>query len=217
MPISLLLNRYKRFIIHLVNPFYKVKTHLPSNGIFIWMGDLLCYFLDLFFIAEFFMLSNILVKRDIRKMNEKEMAIANAVFKDTLLTSHIFIDDTASFLTKKHNFAYVSFNLINWWGNMRDEVFAHELMHVYQFQKFGFVYIFRAILAQHSKAGYDYGGIDGLTLARENGKTLFDFNFEQQASIIEHYYALCHIKGRTIPEDILKLYHSFYMQIFSKP
>lgn len=217
MPVRPLLGRYQRFINHLINPIFKIKSHLPSNHFLIWLGDLFFYTFDLFFIAEVFILLNIITKSGIRKMDQREMSIANEIYKDTILKDYVFIDDTASFLTKKHNFAYVSFNLINWWGNMRPEVFVHELMHVYQFQKFGFVYVFRAIIAQHSQEGYDYGGIEGLSLARKNGKSLFDFNFEQQASIIEHYYAICQRKERYITDEAKELYHSFYTQLFNKP
>ena len=59
-------------------------------------------------------------------------------------------------------------------------------------KKYGiaYVYIVRALWAQKSKEGYDYGGIEGLAQAINEGKGLFDFNFEQQASIIEHYFDL---------------------------
>ncbi len=211
MPTGIILNRYKRFFRHLLFPVYKFKDHLPSKNIIEWIIDLLFYFGDLFFIAEVFILSNLLLKRGIRKMNDAEKLIARNVFNNTILYDNVFIDDNASFLVKKHKFAYVSFNLINSWGSIRDDIFIHELMHVYQFQKFGFVYVYRALKAQFSREGYDYGGPKGLLKAKEQGKTLFEFNFEQQASIIEHYYAIRQSK-EVLLTDVAKEIYSHYAQ-----
>ncbi len=67
------------------------------------------------------------------------------------------------------------------------EILLHELVHVYQYERAGSRYFAEALLAQH-EAGYDYGGVDALQLARLQGKHLRDFNREQQAQIVQDYY-----------------------------
>lgn len=68
----------------------------------------------------------------------------------------------------------------------------HELTHVWQFQHMGWAYLWQAIHAQITLGSkvYDYGGWEGLREKREQGWTLFDFNVEQQATIIQDYYTL---------------------------
>ncbi len=217
MPLPLIVDRYTRFIKHLIYPFYKFKNHLPSANPMEWTIDLLFYFFDLLFIGELFILINLLAKKEIRSMNEIEKLIARNVFEDAILFDHVYIDEKATFLTRKHRFAYVSFNMINGWGSMRDDVFIHELMHVYQYQKFGFVYVYRAIKAQYSNDGYDYGGPKGLIIAKKEGKLLFDFNFEQQASIIEHYYAIKQSKDVLLDDEAINTYNYYVMQLYESP
>jgi hypothetical protein len=77
---------------------------------------------------------------------------------------------------------------------MDDALLIHELVHVWQYQRLGFRYIPQALRAQASGAGYDYGGTEALYRARREGKTLFDFNLEQQADIIADYFRL--LQGR---------------------
>ena len=84
---------------------------------------------------------------------------------------------------------------INSWGEMHDDVFIHELVHVWQYERFGAMYIAKALLAQREE-GYNYGGRSRLAKARELGGKLTDFNFEQQADIVMDYYRL--ITGRSV-------------------
>lgn len=67
-------------------------------------------------------------------------------------------------------------------------VLIHELVHVWQYQHFGAVYIGKALKAQKSKEGYNYGGMENLYHQMLKGNTLTHFNFEQQAEILEDYY-----------------------------
>jgi len=67
----------------------------------------------------------------------------------------------------------------------------HELTHAWQYQHIGLRYIVQALAAQlklGSKA-YDYGGEAGLLAARARGQRLVEFNVEQQADIVCHFYA----------------------------
>lgn len=69
----------------------------------------------------------------------------------------------------------------------------HELTHVYQFESIGSIYMYEAIRAQRSKEGYTYGEDnkewEQLVEDRKEDNMRFEnYNREQQASIIEHYY-----------------------------
>jgi hypothetical protein len=64
----------------------------------------------------------------------------------------------------------------------------HEITHAWQFQTIGWLYFFRAVMAQLTGKPYDFGGEAGLRAARERGDTLFSFNPEQQGDITRSYY-----------------------------
>jgi hypothetical protein len=64
---------------------------------------------------------------------------------------------------------------------------VHELVHVYQHERLGSVYIGQCLYAQ-ATTGYDYGGPAGLRQARAEGKRYCHFNREQQAQIVQDYY-----------------------------
>ncbi|MBN2555091.1 MAG: hypothetical protein JXA97_04045 [Anaerolineales bacterium] len=66
----------------------------------------------------------------------------------------------------------------------------HELTHCWQYQQDGIIYLFQALKVQlqQGSCAYHYGGADGLNQARQHGMKLKDFNREQQADIVRHYY-----------------------------
>lgn len=69
---------------------------------------------------------------------------------------------------------------------------VHELTHVWQYQKTGWTYAIKAIWAQLTE-GYNYtenGKTPEQSLrdARTAGKTLYDYNFEQQGDLLADYY-----------------------------
>ena len=67
------------------------------------------------------------------------------------------------------------------------DILLHELVHVYQFERIGSLYIWQALRAQRTE-GHDFGGWTGLAEERGRGKRLKDFNREQQGKIVESYY-----------------------------
>jgi hypothetical protein len=69
-------------------------------------------------------------------------------------------------------------------------ILVHELVHVYQHERAGSVYMGEAIYAQQT-VGYDYGDADGLRRVRDVGKCYRDFNREQQAQIVQDYFCRC--------------------------
>ena len=60
----------------------------------------------------------------------------------------------------------------------------------WQFEHLGIRYIPRALWAQKTTMGYNYGGINELRSCLEEGTGLIDFNMEQQADIITDYYLI---------------------------
>jgi len=77
-------------------------------------------------------------------------------------------------------------------GRSLEGLIVHELVHVLQHERLGSVYIGQCLRAQRTE-GYDYGGVEGLRTARDQGKRLRDFNREQQAQIAEDYYNYCRV------------------------
>ncbi len=76
------------------------------------------------------------------------------------------------------------------WDISNMQWLVHELTHAWQYQHTGAGYLFRALWAQfrYKDAAYEYGGPDGLGAHRLEGGTLFSFNPEAQATIVEDYY-----------------------------
>ncbi len=88
--------------------------------------------------------------------------------------------------------AHVEFFKIPW--------LMHELAHTWQYQRYGWIYLAKAIAAQvrgGSKA-YEFGGEEGLRKALEQGCKFSDFGFEQQGEFCRaYYYRLAHKKDIT--------------------
>lgn len=88
--------------------------------------------------------------------------------------------------------AFTTFHTINMptFGPHRRANFAillHELVHVYQYERTGGLYVAEAIYAQLT-AGYDYGGPDQLQQCLMNGLCYRNLNREQQAQLVQDYY-----------------------------
>lgn len=67
---------------------------------------------------------------------------------------------------------------------------VHELTHAWQFQHLGWLYLWKAVVAQlrEKDKAYDYGGEEGLKKSRKNKKIFKQFNPEQQGNIVQAYY-----------------------------
>ena len=72
-------------------------------------------------------------------------------------------------------------------GGVARHVMMHELTHVCQYELVGAIYMPEAIHAQQT-AGYDYGDISQPPSV--TGRHYADMNREQQAQIVEDYWAL---------------------------
>lgn len=153
-----------------------------------WWGTLLIYILELFGIGGIYQTFAEIIKFNTRPLSSKEIEIAKTIFGDGLNYELIRWDKKAYFGAKKHKIAYVSFHTINSWGTLRADIFIHELVHVWQYEQMGAVYMPRALAAQKTKEGYNYGGIE--PLERYAYKGLSAFNLEQQADIIADYFRI---------------------------
>lgn len=87
---------------------------------------------------------------------------------------------------------------------------AHELMHVYQFQHFGSGYISKSLNAY--ACAYVKTGKSAKARAYElvEGKSLFDYNVEQQAEIVEHWH-----RHESVRKD--KRYQKLMAELRAKP
>jgi hypothetical protein len=183
--------RIKRLWQHVIHPFYRpITNEFPPKSVLEWSVDAGFYIMDIVAMPEVYEIIFSILKRKTRPLTIQEKALAKSIFGDSIQYDLVKVDTGARFGTKKIALAYVSFNTINYLRNIDKAIFIHELMHIWQFQQFGSIYIARAIKAQRSKEGYDYGGVANLYQVMLKGGSLLDFNFEQQADIIEDYYRI---------------------------
>ena len=181
--------RFRRLLRHLILPLYRSDHYLPKSGsVWVWLGDVPFYIADLLAFPEVIQTIQLWVKPSVRPLSAMELQHAQTVFKDAVDYRLVRVDSRARVGIKAKVIAYVTFNCINFRGSLSPEIFIHEMMHIWQFQRFGSVYLFRAMKAQLSHTVYDFGGIENLYQKMLAGKGLMDFNFEQQAEIIETYY-----------------------------
>ncbi len=151
---------------------------------------------DLLFFPEFLMLLNRIFKPDTRRLSEREIALARSIFGETIDYQKVRLDEKSFVGCRQFRFAYVGFYFVNSWGQLSDPVLIHELVHVWQFQRLGSVYIPRALWAQRTPEGYNYGGISALKKALERHErethtsALLSFNYEPQADIVADYFSL---------------------------
>ena len=203
--------RLTRIVRHLIFPFYNNNRQVfPPSDIQDWFSDLFFYILDIFAVPEVHQLLNRLIKWNIRPLAENETNIGKEIFGDSIDFSIVRIDEQARLGTKKIALAYVSFNTINYRKKIKNEIFIHELMHIWQYQHFGSMYIGRAIKAQRSKEGYDYGGVANLYKVLLRGGSLLEFNFEQQADIVEDYYKI--LKKPDVGGPMMNNIYEYFMK-----
>ncbi len=127
------------------------------------------------------------VKIKTRPLNENEKVLIRSVFHSGLPLHLITLDPTSLIAKSKKLIGYVTFHTVNFDKIIPSNSFIHELVHIWQYRKYGSVYISESIWAQKWGGGYDYGGLEPLKQYC-NTPGLRAFNFEQQANIIEEYY-----------------------------
>ena len=181
-----------RFFAWFPRRLVRVLRHFPEGvGVLLrgghpvfWWLELACYVADLFGVFDLYDGLSRLVKTSTRPLTPHELTLARGVYGTDINLEAVRIDNAARVACKHHRLCYVSFYTINSWGSMREATLVHELMHIWQYERFGAAYIPRALRAQQSAMGYNYGGTEWLLRERELGRTLTDFNYEQQADIM---------------------------------
>ena len=161
-----------------------------KHQIAVWWTSFAIYFMECFGIGEFYETVTDFIKFNTRPLYSWEIELAKSVYGNTINYRRIRIDELAIAGPKQKRFCYVSFYLVNSWGPMQNSTFIHELMHVWQYEKMGALYMLNALRAQYSTKGYNYGGLKALKAYLEKGKGLQDFNPEQQADIVADYYLI---------------------------
>ncbi|MEM1319503.1 MAG: hypothetical protein AAGG75_04560 [Bacteroidota bacterium] len=155
-----------------------------------WCLELLIYLLECLGIGELYETLQDWVKFNTRPMYDWEIELARSVFGDSINYRRVRIDEMAVLGPRQKHFYYVSFYIINSWGPMQDSILLHELTHVWQYERMGAVYMPRALKAQFSRYGYNYGGISALKAYLRKGKDFLSFNLEQQGDIVSDYHRL---------------------------
>ncbi len=181
-----------------------------------WWMEFTVYFLECFGVGEFYETLLDFLKFNSRTLKDWEIDLARTVFGDSINYRRVRVDEYSFLGPKQARFCYVSFNLINSWGPMLNSLLLHELTHVWQYQKMGAVYIPRALRAQYSNAGYNYGGVSNLRSVLQKKKNLLSFNLEQQADIVADYYLIRDGYkpnwGKGVKKD-LPIYENFIKQL----
>lgn len=135
---------------------------------------------DLLLIFDLYELISNGLSRHTRRLSAREQATLNSIYGNSLPYHFIRIDERARIGPPQGRFCYVSFHTINSWGPMSDVLLIHEAMHVWQYAQVGAVYIPRALAAQRTEMGYNYGGLEKL----RRYPFLSFYNYEQQADIM---------------------------------
>lgn len=181
--------RWRRLLRHLSG--HRDPGHYPNHPAW-WLLELVFYLLDLLAVPDLLVLLNRLVKPGQRKLTAREIALVRSVFSNHVDYRKVQLDTRAYLGPRQFGFAYVGFYVINSWGSLTDPRLIHELIHVWQYQHLGSVYIPRALWAQHAGGGYDYGGEARLCAVYKKGGSLLDFNYEQMGEVVADYFRLQH-------------------------
>ena len=159
-------------------------------GIGYWWLYFILMLLDCLGLSEIYETFCDFFKFNSRPLHDWEKELAKEVFGNKINYARVRIDEYAFWGPRQYKLCYVSFFHVNSWGGMQNSLLLHELVHVWQYQKMGISYIPKALIAQRSPLGYDYGGVKSLKMAKQNKKSLEVFNLEQQAEIVADYYRL---------------------------
>lgn len=160
------------------------------NRLAAWWIEAFIYLLECIGIGEIYETLMDFVKFNTRSLTAREIELAKTIYGNNIQYKRVRVDEYALIGPPQARICYVSFYIINNWKGMGDSTLIHELMHVWQYQQLGAVYMPRAIRAQSTTMGYDYGGVEALKAHLLKGQNFEAFNFEQQADIVEDYFRI---------------------------
>ncbi len=164
----------------------RLTRPLPRSAVATPGLDRVFQLLDLLFLFDLYEgLSNWLTP-GLRGLYPAEVDLLRPIFGDKVPYHRIRLDERARLGPRTYRFVYVSCYTINSWGPIDPPTLVHEVVHVWQYHHRGALYIPRALAAQRTFLGYDYGGVPGLRTAGD----LEDFNYEQMAAVVEDAFRL---------------------------
>ena len=155
-----------------------------------WWLEVVYLLLDLAAVPELYETLTDWLKWNTRPLRAEERALLEPLFGDSIDYDRVRIDERALIGPPQWRICYVSFYTINAWGKMSPDLLIHETVHIWQFTQLGSVYIPRALRAQYSQEGYNYGGAPRVATWAGRGALLQDFNLEQQADLVADYWRL---------------------------
>lgn len=133
-----------------------------------------------------------------RKLHSEERRLAATIFKGSLDYDRVRINENRIFGTRKGKIVYASIRSVNSYYPLDRRTLIHELVHIWQYQKFGVSYIVRSLAAQLSPGAYAYGKeafFRDWLLGRAEMKEL---NYEQQASAVEEFYSQLYLNQKIL-------------------
>ena len=181
--------RVYRIALHLTSPL-RLAGKRNQFQLAFWLVELAMLIGDLFGLGEIYEIVQEFGKFNCRPLHDWEIQLAKTVYGDTINYKRVRIDEYAFLGPKQMHFAYVSFYHINAWGPLQNSLLIHELIHIWQYEQFGSVYMPRALRAQNTPKAYDYGGVEQLIAFRDENKSILDFNYEQQGDLVADYFRI---------------------------
>lgn len=210
--------RLLRLIIHFFFPLFFWVSKVPQYQIitnwYDWFLMIPFYVIDLVGLVELYEILNELINWNIRDLSSHEILMIEQIFHFNVPIEYIRVHSN-NLIAKKLGIAYVSFRQINYHERLSNDVFIHEMVHIWQYNIFGAVYIYHAWKAQISEEGYDYGSATALIDHVKKGRLFHQFNFEQQADIIQDYYRSKNFNSFSLDEESMLAYGNYQEEMNS--
>ncbi len=131
-------------------------------------------------LTDLFAVATIAFRRSaFRALLPREQHLGEAYYGQQIDWSLLRCCDSSR-IARKRGIAFVVLNTVYFDKSLPDDVWVHELMHVYQYQRYGATYIPRALQAQRTHEGYNYGTFTTFS-------HLTELNAEQQAELMQDY------------------------------
>lgn len=187
-------------------PFMDYRLPCKPTNVLLAIAEFVMYLLEIIGITAIYETITEWVNWSTRSLNTKEIELSESIFGDSIDYSRVRLHSNAKFTANRLALAYVSLNTINHYRPISEDVFVHEMVHIWQYQHLGAVYAIKALYAQYRGNAYDYGGMENLYQAMLQKRSLLSFNFEQQAEIIQDYSRLSKLNALNPLAESIYLY-----------
>ncbi len=188
-------------------PLMSYRLPCKPYNVLMAIAELSAYILDLIGIPWWYDTLMDWAKWNTRPLTPSEISDMKKYYGDNVDYNLVRIDSRAKWTANKIAIAYVAFNTINHYHTISKDVFVHEMMHIWQYQKLGSVYALKALYAQAKGNAYDYGGLEALYQGMLKNKRLLSYNFEQQAEIVQDYSRAKEYESMSPLEESVYLYY----------